>query len=79
LAEEDEKKKLLDVKIGNLKEVNRYSYDLTVSKKALREDFESQGKKGRNFKDWLKVKRVFRFYRTPTGLVIEITSAEEES
>lgn len=77
MAEEDEKK-LLDVKIGNLKEVNRYSYDLTISKKALREDFESQGKKVKSFREWLKVKRVFRFYRTPTGLVIEITSAEEE-
>jgi len=79
---EDEEKKLLDVKIGNLKEVTQYSYDLTLSKKALREDFEMemQGKKTRkSFKERLKERKVFRFYWTPRGLVIEITSAEEEA
>ena len=79
---EDPDRKLLSVEEKSLKTVARYSMDLTVNKKAMREAHrieQNQSSRGRlaSFKEWCEKKWRVAIYKTETGITIELSHVEE--
>ena len=80
--EDSDSRKLLSVEEKSLKTVARYSVDLTVNKKALREAHrieQNQSSRGRleSFKEWCEKRWRVAIYKTETGISIELSHVEE--
>ena len=82
--EDSSTKKLLSSEVKSLKTVAKYSMDLTLNKKAMREAHrieQNQSPTGRleGFKEWCEKRWRVAIYKTETGISIELSHVEAES
>jgi len=77
LGEDQEPRKPISIETKRLKEVARYSLDVGLSKKALRQ-VHKQDRSGRfrNFKEWAMQQWIVSIYKTENGFTVEFDKAE---
>jgi len=77
LGEDQEPRKPISIETKRLKEVARYSLDVGLSKKALRQ-LHKQDRSGRfrNFKEWAMQQWIVSIYKTENGFTVEFDKAE---
>jgi len=76
-SEKEDEKQLISIETKRLKEVARYSLDVGLSKKALRQ-VHKQDRSGRfrNFKEWAMQQWIVSIYKTENGFTVEFHKPE---